>query len=646
MTTRGQAKILDFGLAKLTPSVAAAPRRRTGDEDIAATAPTASFDEAHLTSPGVAMGTVAYMSPEQARGKELDARTDVFSFGVVLYEMATGHPAFSGTTSALIFDAILHKAPTSPMRLKPECPAELERVINKALEKDREVRYQHASDLHADLQRLKRDIESGRGREAGEAAPPAPRRRERRAAPGRVKALAVLPLANLSRDTEQDYFADGMTEALITDLAQIRALRVISRTSAMRYKGTDKTLPQIGRELNVDAVVEGSVRRVGDRVRITAQLIHAATDQHLWAKSYERDLRDVLALQSELAQAIADEIQIKLTPQEKVRLARAGPVNPEAHEAYLKGRHHWNMMTEEGLRKGIEHFEQAIAIDPHYAPAYAGVADCYVYLAGPLLLSAAPRECIPKAKAAARKALELDETPAEAHVSLGRIKWYYDWDWAGAEREFLRPIELNANSPMAHLAYSGFLGCLGRYDESIREGKRALELDPLWLLGNSTMGLAFYSAGQYDQAIEQYRKTLELRSDFFYAHYLLAHAYSSKGMHEEAIAEAREAVALSENAPLPKAFLGYTYAVTGRRSEALKILDEMNELLKQRYVPATGRALIYAAFGERDAAFAWLEEAYQEPTPTLAWLRVHPTYDSLRSDPRFQDLVRRMNFPP
>jgi serine/threonine protein kinase len=411
VTTRGQAKILDFGLAKLT---GLGTRGSGFGKEAAATAgPTPSLDEEHLTSPGAVMGTVAYMSPEQARGEELDARTDLFSFGAVLYEMATGKQAFGGPTTAVIHDAILNRAPTSPLDLNPNLPPKLEEIINKALEKDRDVRYQHASDLRADLKRLKRDTDSGRA--VAPVSPPATAMRtsplqKRRAAisltgvvlvvaavvftfnvaglrdklvllfkgPPKIESIAVLPLENLSRDPEQEYFADGMTEALITDLSKISALKVISRTSVMTYKGAKKPLPQIARELGVDGVVEGSVLRVGDRVRITAQLIHAPSDRHLWAESYERDLRDVLALQSEVARTIAEQIQAKLTPQEQARLASTRPVNPEAHEFYLKGRYYWNKfsLTEEGFKRGSEYFGHAIEKDPNYAPPYAALAGC------------------------------------------------------------------------------------------------------------------------------------------------------------------------------------------------------------------------------------------------------------------------------
>ena len=700
-----QAKILDFGLAKLARQRRGLGARGWGlGKETLQEMPTASVEPEQLTSPGEVMGTVAYMSPEQARGEELDARTDLFSFGAVLYEMATGRPAFSGTTSALIFDAILHQAPTSPVRLNPDCPAELERIINKALEKDRDLRYQSASDIRTDLKRLKRDTES---RRAAAVAPvsapvsrpvesgsphglPVPQRRERPqgaplrwlaglaaalivvsaavvlvfnvaglrdritspagarrgAAPSKIESIAVLPLENLSRDPEQEYFADGMTEELTTDLGQIEALRVISRTSVMRFKGVRPAggLPEIARQLKVDAVVEGSVLRSGDRVRITAQLIDAQTDRHLWAQSYERDLRDVLALQGEVAQAIANEIKIKVTPQEQARLASARPVNPDAHEAYLKGRYYWNLRTEEGLKKGIEYFQQAIEKDPGYALAYVGLADSYGTVA--TWNVKAPNEAYPRARAAASKALEIDEALAEAHASLGAVREEYDWDWLGAEKEFKRAIELNPGYATAHQWYAECLSVMGRHDEAIAEAKRAQELDPLSLIINAVGGRVLFYARRYDEAIAQCRRTLDLNAGFYPAHLFLGWALEQEKLYEQAISEYQKAIAPVQGNPRLAATLARGYAVAGKRTEALETISQVRELSKQSYVSSYVTAQAYAALGDTDLAFQWLEKAYQERDSKLAWLKVEPGFDSLRSDPRFQNLLRRMNFPP
>jgi non-specific serine/threonine protein kinase len=462
VTPRGQAKVLDFGLAKLNP---AALGQRSSLE-----MPTAETVVSHA---GVALGTLAYMSPEQARGEPLDARTDIFGFGAVLYEMSTGKRAFSGDTAAMIFDAVLNREPAAASKLNPKVPKDFERLMQKALEKDREVRCQSAAEIRAELKRIKRDLESPRrAAPRKRAAPSATRRR----AAKQIRSVAVLPLENLSGDTERDFFADGMTEALITDLAKIKALKVISRTSVMQYKGVRKPLPQIARELNVDAVVEGSVIRSGERVRITAQLIHAATDQHLWAESYERDLRDVLSLQNEVARTIAAEIQVKLTPQERAQLAATRAVDPEAHDLYLKGRHFWNKRTEEGLRKSLQLFEQAIDKDPTYAAGYAGLADAYNIMGYYGVLS--PRDSFPKARAAANKALELDPSAAEAHAALGVVKRDYEWDWQGGFKHFEQAIELNPNYPSAYHWRSALFTALGKHAEAMNDIRKARDLDP------------------------------------------------------------------------------------------------------------------------------------------------------------------------
>ena len=460
----------------------------------------------------------------------------------------------------------------------------------------------------------------------------------------RIQSIAVLPLENLSHDPEQEYFADGMTEALITDLGKISALRVISRTSVMHYKATAKTLPEIARELNVDAVVEGAVMRSGDRMRITAQLIQATTDKHLWAESYERDVRDVLALQGEVARKITNEIQIKLTPQQQARLASARPVNPEAHDLYLKGRYEWNKRTEEGLKKGLEYFQQAIQLDPDYALAYCGAADTYGVLGLNGFLPA--KEAYPKARAAALKALELDESLAEAHVSLAKVLFEYDWNWRAGEKEYQRAIELNPSYATAHHWYAVALACLGRDKEAIREIELARRLDPLSVMINANVGTMLYVSRQYDRAIVELRRAIELEPSNFEAYYYLSQTYAQKGMNQEAIAAAQQAVSLERDNPELAALLAHTYAVTGHRGEALKILGKLKELSKRKYFSPYLLAMIYAGLGDKEEAFAWLQKAADVHDGEMIGLKVEPEIDPLRSDPRLQDLVRRMKFPP
>jgi TolB-like protein/DNA-binding winged helix-turn-helix (wHTH) protein/Tfp pilus assembly protein PilF len=456
-----------------------------------------------------------------------------------------------------------------------------------------------------------------------------------------IRSIAVKPLENLSGDPEQEYFADGMTDSLIAALAQISALRVISRTSMMRYKGTKKSLPEIARELNVDAVVEGTVLRSGSRMRIIAELVYAPTDAHLWAKSYERDLGDVLKMQSELAQAIAAEIRIKLTPQERTRLASARPVNPEAHEAYLKGRYFLNKFTPDGLKRSVDYFEQAIKKDPSYALAHAGLADSYIFGGSGL----PPKEAMPKAKASAAKALGIDDTLAEAHTSLGFIKLFYDWDWLGAERDLSLAIELNPGYAAARELYAIYLATIGRVNQATAESKRALELDPLSLFANDVFAQILYNARQYDQAIAQCKKTLELDPNLAAAHAGLGLAYRQKQMFEQSVAETQKSLTLAGEKELAEVF-GRAYSVSGYRSALRKLLDEAKKRGNLPPYATYGVAADYAFLGDKDEALAWLEKAYENRSPGPVFLKVDPRLDSLRSDPRFQALLRRMNFPP
>jgi TolB-like protein len=460
---------------------------------------------------------------------------------------------------------------------------------------------------------------------------------------GRIESLAVLPLENLSRDPEQEYFADGLTEALITSLAKISALRVISRTSAMQYKGVrNKSARAIAQELNVDGIVEGTVVRSGERVRISAQLVNASTDMHLWAESYDRDLRDILALQSEVARAIASEIRVTLTPQERVQLTKTRPVNPSAYEAYLKGRYYWNKRSPEAVKKGAGYFQKAIEKDPTYVAAYAGLADC-AGVAG-FWGFVSPEQGCGRAKALARKALEIEET-AESHASLGWAIMHYDFDFLAAEREFQRAIELNPNYATVHQWLGHWHGYTGRQDHFLEEATRALQLDPLSLIINTTYASFFWVDRQWGRAIEHCCKALDLDPNFIGLRWMLANAYEGKKMHEQAIRERKWAVEHSGGAPTFVAELACSYAAAGKGDEALRILEQLNELSKNHYVAAYWLALIHACLKDKEQAFLWLQRAYQERSARLALIKIDPRLDFLRSDPRFNDLLRRMNFP-
>ncbi|MGH9788794.1 MAG: tetratricopeptide repeat protein [Candidatus Acidiferrales bacterium] len=464
---------------------------------------------------------------------------------------------------------------------------------------------------------------------------------QRLRAPAPIRSLAVLPLENLSGDPTQEYFVDGMTEALTTDLAKISALKVISRASVMRYKETQKPLPEIAQELKVDAVVEGSVMRAGEKVRITVQLIEAKSDRHLWAESYERDVRDVLALQSELALAIATEINIKITAQEQARLGGARPVNPKAHEAYLRGRYYLEQWSPGSSKKAEEYFQQALAEDPNYALAYVGLAETYG-LGNPGLSS---EDLAARERAATMKALELDDRLGEAHAALADLKLSQEWDFAGAEQEFKRAIELNPNYPFAHHRYSHYLTAVGRLEESLVESRKYLELDPLSPSPNLHLGYHYFVARQYDLAIEQLRKTVQMDPNYTDAHRVLGQAYLGKGMKKEAFEQLEKALELSERSPFHLTHLAEAYAATGQREQAQKLLNELRKRAKRDPVSLTWFARIYARLDEQDKAFQELEKAYEKHDSELVYLQEFAAFDRLRGDRRYGDLVRRIGFP-
>jgi TolB-like protein/Flp pilus assembly protein TadD len=645
-------KILDFGIAKLLmPAIKSAASDITPDS----------------SSGHIAMaGTLPYMSPEQLQCEPVDRRSDIYAAGAVLYEMATGERPFREEASTRLADAILHQPVVCPRARNARISPELERIILKCLEKDPEYRYQTAGDLEVDLRQLA----------APRTVPPIRVARRRKTwlrpsvlmsasvlilataavifnvgslrywlrgmpTPGPIRSLAVLPLANLSGNPENEYFADGMTDELITSLARISAVRVVSRTSVMQYKSTRMPLPKIARELGVDAIIEGSVTLVAGRVRITAQLIHGATDRHLWADSYERDLQDVLRLQAEVASAIAGEINVAVTPQERERFGSARPVIPEAYEAYLKGRFHWHRGTGQELQTARRYFERAAQKDPTYAPAYAGLADCY-WLAD----AQPPTVTMPKAKEYALKALQLDPNLAAAHSSLAVIELYADWNPQGAEKHFRRALQLGPGDTEAHRLYSTYLSQMGRLSEALAEIRRARELDPLSISAQVTLGWVLYYGRRYDEAIEQCRKVVETEPGTASAHDCLGLCFLAKKMYESAIAECRKAADLSDDDPDRAVGLARAYALSGRGAIARGELKEWRGRGKETCVPPTFFAQVHVALGENAQGITWLEKAYAEHDSYLMRLKVDPAFDPLRADPRFQQILHRLGLPP
>ena len=649
VTPAGQVKVLDFGLAKRLPDSNLKTLTRSSDS---------------ISELGTVAGTLAYMAPEALRGTGADARSDIWALGILLQEMATGKRPFDGGTAFQLTGAILHEPPLS---LPPRVPPALRAIIQRCLGKEPEQRFQHAGEVRATLEAAQPQPEA-----VGSTPEVQKTYRWRPVAAtlatvavlaavlgwtmpgwraylfggsveGRITSLAVLPLQDFSHDPEQEYFADGMTEALIANLAKIDALKVSSRTSIMRYKGTQKTLPEIARELGVDGLVEGSVQREGDQVRITVQLIHGLTDKNVWTDSHQQELRGVLDLQNQVAQAIASKIEARLTPVEQARLATRRSVDPDAYQLYLRGRYFFDKRSDEGFRRGIEYFNQAIAKDPSYALAYAGLAYSYNQMGHELYSMMPQQEAYPKAKAAATKALELDETLADAHNVLAMVKLRYDRDWIGAENEHKRAIQLDPNNALSHFWYSHFLLPHGRIQQSLEESQRALELDPLSLIVNVHLGWHYLYARQFEQAVAQLQKAVELDPRFALTYLFLGQAYEEQQSYEKAVATFQTGITLSQGGPVYVGGLGHAYAVAGKRGEALKVLADLKAASKRRYVPSYEIAVIHAGLGDKDEAFAWLQKAYDDRDSSwLVDLNVDPRFEPLRSDARFVELVRRI----
>jgi serine/threonine-protein kinase len=638
ITGEGRIKVMDFGLAKLA-------------------------GKTKLTRTGTTLGTAAYMSPEQARGENVDHRTDIWSFGVVLYEMLTGQLPFKGDYEHAVVFSILNEEPEPVTGLRTGVPVELDHIIKKSMMKDPDERYQTSGDLFVDMRAIMKKTGSGKMESRNsEAKRPVIKYAFVLAAfllvitmilvigrpylfpddTDKIDSIAVLPLENLSGEPDQEYFVDGMTDALIAELSQISALRVISRTSIMTYKDILKPLSEIADELNVDALIEGTVFRSGDQVRITVRLLQAEPEKNLWTRDYRRNLVDILDLQEEVVRSIANEIKVNLTEEERERLTTAPKVHPESYEAYLRGRYYWNQRTEQGFLSAIEHFEEALDHQPDYALAYAGLADCFIFLGWHDFLPSP--DTYPKARAAAEKALEIDETLSEAHTSLAFVKFIYDWKWLDAEKEFKRAIELNPSYALAHQWYAEYLANMARHDESIERAERARMIDPLSFSIMHSYASTLFMARHYDLSIGQFQKILEVDPNYMAAHWFLAYPYVQKAMYNEAIEEVHKAIELSgERYPPLVAWLGIASAYAGQNEEAEKIIEELILLSKQRYVAPCYIVFIYTGLGQIDKAFEWLARAFDVRDDWLPGLKVMPMFDGLRSDSRFNALLKKMD---
>jgi serine/threonine protein kinase/Flp pilus assembly protein TadD len=663
----GYVKVLDFGLAKLT-------EKNSGNLD--AEAETRVHAQ---TEPGMVMGTVMYMSPEQARGVKVDARSDIFSVAVLLYEMITGRLPFNGQTASDVIAAILLSEAVPPSRAVSGVPAELDWSLSKALRKDCEERYQTIKSFLSDLKHIKSRLEfemelarlnrgdllrgelprtetRSSGRLVSELSThgfseefntlilptgysSSPQRSS--GSYGEIDSLAILPLANASSDPGMEYLSEGITESIINSLSQLPKLRVIPRSTVFRYKGTEVDPQQAGRELNVRAVLTGRVLQLGDSLIVKTELIDVARASQLWGEQYRRRLTDIFALQEEIAEEISRKLRLRLTGEERERLMKRYTDNTAAYHLYLKGRHYAGKRTPEWIRKGVEHFQQAIDLDPNYALAYAGLADAYAFLASSTG-GQPPHETYPKAKAAAQKALELDETLGEAHCSLGFSCLLYDWDFAESERQFKRAIELTPNYANAHDGYAFYLKATGQHEAAISECLRAQELDPLSLFTMLSLSWAYYFARRYDDALAQVRRVMEMDPNFGFAHWHLGMIHLQKGMHDEAIASLRKAVNLTGGIPSFLSHLGHACGKSGKHREARQMLAQLESLSKRQYVSSYFTAMIHLGLGDLDRMFECLEKSYEERSGSLAFMSVEPILDGIRKDPRYASFDIRM----
>ena len=687
----GYVKVLDFGIAKLTDKFI--EQESTNADSLDMEAPTLAVVE---TESNVILGSPSYMSPEQARGQKLDARTDIFSLGVVIYEMIAGRKPFLGDTVVDIVASILNQQPEPLSVHSPEVPDRIDRVVARAMSKDKGDRYQTAREFMIALKKQKQRLEFDAGLELsvspdiGGGTTVAirdvmPTLREgttgslttRRISiteqvtgtfkkPGAVAligaaavalvilfflfiypdlgatramdSLAVLPFVNDSQDQNMDYLSDGITESLINNLSQSPNLKVMSRNSVFRYKGRYADAREVGHDLNVQAVLSGRIVQRGDNLSISVELVDAGDNSQVWGKQYNLNMAELLSVQEEIARLVTEKLRLRMTGEQKKRLTKTHTDSTEAYQLYLRGRYHWNKRTEEGLKRGIEYFDQAIEKDPTFALAYAGLADCYALLTEYSTIP--PAESRQKAKAAAMRALEIDDTLAEAHTSLAAVH-EYDWNWAEAEREYRRAIEMNPNYATAHHWYAIFLGGRARFDEGLREIRRAQELDPLSLIINTGLGRLLYNARRNDEAIAQLKKTLEMDPAFPEAHFQLALAYEAKRMYGEALREFDLSRELYKD-PTMIGWSGRVYALMGNRDQALKVAEELKQTSKERYVSPYMLAIIYTALGDKEQAYEWLDRVYAERSYYVTWLKVDPVFDGLRADPRFIDFLRKV----